>query len=232
MDVELLASALRAVAKGFFLIYLIVFLRQLLPLDVTNLAWLQGLITVLINNSAIPLGGFGFLLLATLISPTARTSRLLLFASRLALPAAIGFLLLVPLQAYVAYKALSQVESTADRQAAAATSQLTTLGEQITAATTPEALQGAIKGLPPPVIERAGSLPLPQAREELLAGIEQEETTLRTRKRAQLRSVRWGAAKEAIGNSLAALVLARVLYTGRLRRLREIFFVPFPAEGV
>ncbi|QPN55840.1 hypothetical protein I1E95_11840 [Synechococcus sp. CBW1107] len=230
MDVELLVSTLRALAKGFFVIYLIVFLRQLLPLDVTSLGWLQGLITVLINNSAIPLGGFGFLLLAALISPTARTVRLLLFASRWALPAALGFLLLIPLQGYVAYKALAQVESTANRQSAVANDQLATLGKQISAATTPEDLNSAIKDLPPPVIERTGSLPLSQAQEELLAGIEQERTTLRARKSQQMRGVRWSAAKEAIGNSLAALVLARVLYTGRLRRLWVIFSSPFPAE--
>lgn len=230
MDVEVLASILRVVAKGFFWIYLILFLRQLLPLDFGNLAWHQGLVTVLINNSALPLGGFGFLLLIALISPAARTVRLLLLASRWALPAALGFLLLIPLQGYVTYKALAQVESTANRQSAAAYEQLNNLGRQITAAATPEGLQEAIQGLPAPVIERAGSMPLSQAQEELLAGIEQERTAVRTRKGTQLRSVRWSAGKELLGNVLAALVLAWVLYNGRLRRLGLIFFTPFPRE--
>lgn len=114
---------------------------------------------------------------------------------------------MIPLQGYVAYKALGSVEATADCQSAAAYDQLTNLGKQITATTTPEGLQGALEGMPQPRIEP----------EELLAGFDQEPTTLRTRKRTQLLSVRWVAANESIGNILAAPVLARVLSYCRLR---------------
>ncbi|KMM17262.1 hypothetical protein [Synechococcus sp. GFB01] len=231
MDEGLLAISLRTISRGFFLIYMIVLVRQLLPINLFDLTWIQGLISALINNAAIPLGGLAFLLISALISPKVRTVRLLLFASRWALPAAIGFLLLIPLQGYVSFAAVNRQQAAAIGQSNVVDTQLNNLTQQITAAKTQEDLLASIRGLPPALVERASALPFDQAKREILSRIETEQMNLANRQRSQLTTVRWGAAKEMIGNALAALVLAWVLFKARLSRIGMVFFEPIPFES-
>lgn len=228
LDIEVLASTLRAVAKGFFAIYVVVMLLRAIPIRWGDLAWLQGLISEFILNAAIPLAGFGFLLLAALIAPTPRTVRLLLMASRIALPAAIGFLLLIPTQGYVTVQALQRSESTAAQQGGQAQKNLSSLRDRVEQVRSSEELAQAIAGLPQMLAQRLLALPLPQARKELVAGIDRDAATLRANMMKRQSEIRFGASRDLVRTTLLSLVLARVLYCGRENRIKEVFlrFLP------
>jgi hypothetical protein len=222
-DVEILAGALRAIGRGFFLVYVLLFLQQALPVQLRSLGWIQGLISTLINNAPISLGGLGFLFLACVLSPRIRTVRLLLLASRLALPAAVGFLLLLPLQGYVAFQTLLRFDANAGRQSTEAIRQLDTLRDEIGAVRRPEDLRIVLSRLQAPAVERLQGLPLEQARQQLLEGIDRDEAALRSRQRNERRTMLWAAGKASLTNSLLAVVLARVLLLCRRQRLLDVF---------
>lgn len=219
------------ISKSFFLIYFILILRQLLPINIFDLDWIQGVIATLIYNAAIPLGGLAFLMIQSLFTSQPRTRRLLQFATRWVSLAAIGFLLLIPLQGYVVLEGLNRHQATARAEVEAFSSQFNTFTQQITTAATKKDLLAEINSLPRALVARISTLPLEDARQEILAGIEAERTKFKSRQRYQLRAVSWKAAKQMVGNSLAALVLAWVLFNARLLRISKLLFDPYLHES-
>ena len=127
---------------------------------------------------------------------------------RLALAAAIGFLLLIPLQASAGWRLYRSVTSTAEQQISQSARKLTEVRQAIATATSPQELQAKLNQL---VGNNAGltptqlRTPIDQLRQELLARADQALNRLQQRIEAQSSFKPDRLIKETIRISLSSL---------------------------
>lgn len=219
-EVRMISAALRSIAKGMFVVYAAVVLTAIPPIQLRNPGWIQGLINVIITNGAIPLAGLALVLLAAMVPPVSRrTLGLARLLARLAVPAGLGFLLLIPLQLGVAYRVVNQRNTTVAERVRTANEQLDTLRRRVSAAGSADQLRAAATGLSPalqPVLSR----PFPQSRNDLLRGIDNARAALRTNVPAETGRFNLALTKDLVRNVLLCLGLGLAfLAAGKLRLL-------------
>ena len=105
------------VALALLLVFAATVLNAALPLRLVDPRWLQGLIQVLLSQGFLPLIALVLLQLAVVINPkSSRLRRRRDRFSRLALVAALGFALLIPLQLASTWRNLNQQTSGQNQQ--------------------------------------------------------------------------------------------------------------------
>lgn len=165
-----LATSLQGIAVALLLVYAISELKLLLPVALLQPAWQLRAGDALRTAAVLPLVAGVLLLLAQRFDPEGRAlARRVVRLRRLALAAALGFLLLIPLQISAG---LRQIESTASAEARQLQAVRQVAGA-IEQAETPEAMNRAIGRLPglPADFQGQYARPLDQVRAALLAQI-------------------------------------------------------------
>ncbi len=168
---ESFADILQWVAIALFIVFLAILLAAMLPLEILDSRWQVRVISALLGSSSLPLIGVVLMLLANYIdeefSPFGSKIRLI---RRLAGFAAIGFLLLIPLQITAGTRLLNQ-------QSGNEVSQLKVLqgaADSIRSANNEEDLKNALRKLPgaPNNLNRPLGAPLPQVKAALISRLD------------------------------------------------------------
>jgi hypothetical protein len=168
---ESFADILQWVAIALFIVFLAILLAAMLPLEILDSRWQVRVISALLGSSSLPLLGVVLMLLANYIddgfSPFGANIRLI---RRLAGVAAIGFLLLIPLQITAGTRLLNQ-------QSGNEVGQLKVLqgaAESIRSANNEDDLKNALRKLPgaPNNLDRPLGAPLPQVKAALISRLD------------------------------------------------------------
>ena len=186
-------------------------LSDILPLQVLNPLWQIGVVNSLVNNAGIAGTGLILLHLAHYIGhDSAGALKLRRTVSSLATVAALGFLLLIPLQISAVTRGLLNVRVGLAQQVKSIDRQASRFRTEIrNAASTPElkARMEAISGpVPGPEDLRT---PLPQLKQSLLKLVDLETTRLKGNiDRVSFRDETWALAEQTLRLSISALALS------------------------
>jgi hypothetical protein len=182
------------------------------PPKILDPQWQLSFSAGLINNASLALVGALLTPLALAFHPGSDRLRSRRNAfRRWALAAAIGFLLLIPLQASAGWRLYRSVTSNAERQISQSARKLTELRQAIATATSPQELQAKLNQL---VGKNAGlsptqlRTPFDQLRQDLLTGADQALNRLQQRIEAQSSLKPDRLIKETIRISLSSLFYA------------------------
>jgi hypothetical protein len=178
-----LALRLWYVALALLVVFAATVLNAALPLRLLDPRWLQGLIQALLSQGFLPLIALVLLQLAVVFNPeSSRLRRRRDRFSRLALVAALGFALLIPLQLISTWGSLNQQTSGQNQQRLQGLAVIGQLRQAISAATSHQDLASRLAALP---IPQSGSssavdlvLPFPQRQRNLLEGLARSEAQL------------------------------------------------------
>ena len=198
---------LQHIGYGLFGLFFAFLFKLLLPVALLQPAWQLQLANALRTTAIFPLLGAVLLLLAQLLcSQSHHLGAQVLWVRRLAFFAAIGFLLLIPLQTHAGLKLLGAGNSGELR----AMGQVKQVAAEIRAANSEATLKLAISHLPgaPAQIQGTFTKPLDQVRSVVLNQLQPQIQRADTRL-AELRKLRLqGGLQGWITDGLAALALA------------------------
>jgi len=202
-----LSLVLQQIGYGLIGLFLAFLFKLVLPVALLQSAWQLQLANALRSTALFPLLGAVLLLLAQLLRSQSRSlADQVLWVRRLAFMAALGFLLLIPLQTYAGLKLLGAGNSGELR----ALRQVKAVAEEIRLANSEASMKLAISHLPgaPAQIQGTFTKPIDQVRavvlEQLQPQIQRADSRL-----AELRKLRLkGGLLGWITDGLAALALA------------------------
>ena len=207
-----LAGVLEALSLALLGIFLATVVVGAWPPKILDPQWQLSFSAGLINNASLAVVGALLTPLALAFHPGSDRLRARRNAfRRLALAAAIGFLLLIPLQASAGWRLYRSVTSNAEQQISQSARKLTELRQAIATATSPQDIQAKLNQL---VGKNAGltptqlRTPIDQLRQELLAGADQALNRLQQRIEAQSSFKPDRLIKETIRISLSSLLYA------------------------
>ncbi len=185
---DIIPNRLALVAQALFVVYLISVLAVALPPRLLDPLWQLNTIRVIIEAAPIPLLGLALLELAAHLCPQdLGLQRLNSRMSRIAILACLGFLLIVPLQAYAVWKSYRLSNSVADQQQAIASQRAETVRQAIQQASSATDLQRRLLALQRPDLriqlnsDQFPTIPLPKLKAELLAQLDQAEGQFKLR---------------------------------------------------
>lgn len=208
-SLSLLLEALSLVFLGIFLVTII---PKAFPVQLTNPQWQFAFIGELVNNGTVPLVGAFLTPLALAFNPDSdRLRRRRTIIKKWALAAAIGFLLLIPLQVFAGWKVYSTISNRAEQQTVQSARKLTELREAINTAPNSQELQarllkivGPQAALPPAQLKA----PLPELKKILLSQADRISTVLQRNAEAQSTLKPDGLIRETIRIALSSLLYA------------------------
>ena len=178
-----LALRLWYVALALLVVFAATVLNAALPLRLLDPRWLQGLIQVLLSQGFLPLIALVLLQLAVVLNPESnRLRRRRDRFCRLALVAALGFVLLIPLQLASSWGSLNLLANGQNQQRLQGLAVIGQLRQAISTASSRQDLASRLASLP---IPQSGSgsaadlaLPFPQRQRNLLEGLARSERQL------------------------------------------------------
>jgi len=173
------ADILQWVALGLFIVFLAILLAAMLPLEILDSRWQVKVISALLGSASLPLVGVVLILFANFIDEGVSPfgSKINLFR-RLAGFAAIGFLLLIPLQITAGSRLLNQQSGNEVTQLKA----LQRAADAIRLANNEADLKTALRQLPgaPSNLDRPLAAPLPQVKDALISRLDPAIKRLQT----------------------------------------------------
>jgi hypothetical protein len=182
----------------------------LFPLRLADRQWQLGVLNNLVANGSWILVGLVLLHLASMLQPMNRAlSQRLMLWRRLAALAAVGYMLIVPLQVAITWIGVDASRNTRERVISKSGIQLKSYRDALMGAanlTDLKARLGAIPGAPP-LPEQASLVPYQVVRERLLEQLEQAET----RFRQQVQTVRPGPSALQLWGQIARGAVASLM---------------------
>ncbi len=184
-DSPLLADRLEVFSMALFVLYSVRVAAAVVPLRLFDHQWQLSAVSALLDSAAIPLVALGLLHLAAYLDPANQALGLRRNAlARLAILAVLGFLLLIPLQAFAAWNSVAAAQGNVSRQQTTATSNFALIREAINAATSLDDLQERLQSLQTPNLtirfENLG-LPLAETKRRLLIRLNAAQNEVKTR---------------------------------------------------
>lgn len=215
-DPEEIGVILSRISIALFVIFAAVVISTALPPRLLNPTWQLRLIAALVNNGTLALLAFVLMWVATAISPAsgrlrARRDQFAAFA----VAAALGYLLLIPLQGYAAWKGLNTAKSAQAQQLKAAKQRIGQIRAAISQSRTTAELQSRLQvlrgpSLPTPELSR----PIEAIRPQILAGLEGAESRLRQQLGGLPPDRVWQLVQESIRVAITALAYALAYASG------------------
>ncbi len=173
------SDLLMAIGKGLFLVFLGYLIVDSFPIQLLIPNWQLAFVARLLSISSIPLVGFAFAHLAVILNPANRLySQRLGTMRRLAMIAAVGFLLLIPLQGYATWRSFSNAKSTQQTLIQQATKRLAPVKQSIESATSIDDLQqklSRLEGVNTQLTPDVRSKPLEEVKKNIIANLERSE---------------------------------------------------------
>ena len=180
-----LADRLSVIAIALFVIYGVRVVVSAIPFRPLDTLWQLGLSSALIEAAAIPLVGLGLLHLAAYLNPddpilVRRRNGL----ARWAILAVMGFLLLIPMQAFASWSTVAAAKTRLTTQQTTANRNFALVREAISAATSLEDLQTRLQSLQSPELgirfQNLG-LPLAETQRQMLLRLNDIQEQVKTR---------------------------------------------------
>lgn len=185
IETATLANRLSVFSITLFVIYGVRVAATAIPFRPLDTLWQLTVSAALIEAAAIPLVGLGLMHLAAYLNPDdpALVRRREVMA-RWAILAVLGFLLLIPVQAYASWSTVATVRARLTTQQTAANRNFALVREAISAATTLEDLQARLQSLQSPELgirfENLG-LPLAETQRQMLIRLNDIQEQVKTR---------------------------------------------------
>lgn len=182
-DRESVGRILSRIATALFVVFAAVAISSALPPRLLDSAWQLRVIGALVNNGTIAVLGVVLMWLAGVLHPgsgrlRARRDRI----SNLAALAALGYLLLIPLQTYAVWKGVNDAGLGQSRQLKTAIDRITVLRQAVRQAGSTAELQARLQALQGPALPQAeAGKSIDAIRPQILAGLETAENTVRQR---------------------------------------------------
>lgn len=204
---------LGSIATALFVTFAVSVVAGSLPPQLLSPLWQLRLVASLVDNAPVALLGLGFVHLQAYLFPedTAIQEHRDRIA-RLAVAAALGFLLLVPVQIIASVQLLQSTAVIQARRAAAITADYATMRQEILAATSTPDLQARLqrlRRLRAPLVGPADrAVPLEPVRQRLLAGLNKARADALRQLEAPTRPRLWSLLTSGVRNLVCALVFA------------------------
>jgi hypothetical protein len=221
-EASILADRLGLFALALLVLYIAATVAALLPPALFNTQWQLRAIRTFVDSAFLPLLGLGLLHLAAYLDPQnlALQNRRRL-AARLAVPAVLGFLLLIPLQLTAAWRTVAAATANAARQEARANETFNILRDIIVQAPTLKDLQERLDNQ-----ENRGvrlnledqSVPLEQTKRDLLEQLTVVRDAVLARVSKPDRQSNEALARETIRIVISSLALALAFAAGAQRK--------------
>ena len=205
-----------ATARGFSLagvvmviLFLTVVAGSLFPIQLLSPAWQLRVGSALINSSPMPLTGLVLLHLASSLDPRdPQLSARRQLAARLAIPVALGFLLLFPLLTTAAYQEQGGQTRERNTRVQRATTQVEALRQAAANATSVDDLRQRLTALQGPQLNEAErSLPLPVLRTRINAALDRVAAQIERQKPAAEATNPWALLPEILRSGVACIAL-------------------------
>ena len=174
---------LARIATALFVVFAAVVIAAALPPRLLDPAWQLRVTGALVNNGTIAVLGVVLMWLAGVLHPgsgrlRARRDRI----SSLAAAAALGYLLLIPLQTSAVWNGVASASQGQSRQLKSAINRITALRQAVREASSTAELQARLRVLQGPALPSADAgRPIDAIRPQILAGLETAENTVRQR---------------------------------------------------
>ncbi|MEA5410205.1 hypothetical protein VB737_00345 [Synechococcus sp. BA-120 BA3] len=213
-------------AIALFVIYLISLLANIVPVSPLDTAWQLRFISACLDSGTIPLVALGLLHLAAYLNPgnPALQKRRDAMA-RWAVLAVIGFLLIIPLQAFAGWNSVATARANVARQLSVANGTFDLLQETITTATSLDNLQARLQAIQTPSLgirfEDLG-LPLPETKRAMLARLKEVREQVEARIQAPAPQAVEAVAKDSVRVMLSSLALAVAFAMGAQRKGSDV----------
>ncbi len=180
VDAPRLSRMLGVAANALLAIFVAALLRNILPLQLLVPTWQLRFTGAMIDNAIYPLIALVLLHLAAFLDPEDRRVQARYETiSRLAIPAALGFLLLIPLQASATWSGLDSANQAQQEQRRTIQNKFASVRLVINSARTTADLRSGLESLQgQPIADKGGtdfSQPLPQLRQTLLTRLDEAE---------------------------------------------------------
>jgi len=221
-----LADRLSVFAMALFVIYGVRVVATAIPLRPLDTLWQLSVSSALISAAAIPLVGLGLLHLAAYLDPAnASLEKRRNALARWAILAVLGFLLLIPLQAYASWSTVTTARARLTTQLTSANRNFALVREAINAATSLEDLQARLQSLESPELgirfENLG-LPLPETQRQMLIRLNEIEEQVKARIKAPPPEAIENVATNALRVMATSVVYALAFAIAAQRRGREL----------
>ena len=202
--------SLSVVGLVLFVLFATVVAGALVPFLPLEAAWQLRLAAALVNAASLPLMGLALLQMASALAPD---DNLLKERhrkySQLAVFAALGFLLLLPLQTVAGLRQSRAVQTTQTSRIQAAERKLTALRQAVVSAGSPADLNQQLRSLQGPVLGPADlAQPLPLLKAQVGAVLNQAEQQIAQQRQQSPPSNRWLLLPELGRNAIASFALA------------------------
>jgi hypothetical protein len=219
-----ITAQLVAIALALLAVFIATLLPQLLPPRLLDPQWQLTLCGVMAENGVLPLMALGLLLLASYLDPANLWVLAIRFiSSELAGLAAVGFLLLIPLQIFAVVTSNSSLELHQQKQRQTAQARLDALEQAIASAGNRGELNQLLQNLQaPPLPPSEQALPLSQLRPLLSQRLLQTRSLLQNKfsapARAPLTTLVLQVLRGVVSNLAYALAFALACTEFRRRR--------------
>lgn len=198
------------VALVLFLLFATIVVGSALPPKLLDPAWQIALFSALLNTAGFPLVGMGLLHLAADLDPSnERLWNQRCLCARLAVPVALGFVLLVPLQAFSLWQQSNTVLSGRESQLARGERAITELRQAVDDATSTADLQRRLQALKrKPLSPAELAMPLPMIKLQAKAALDQAGGALLQQRQRLPGGGVFSVLQISLRNAVACLALA------------------------
>ncbi len=207
---------LARIATALFVVFVAVVIASSLPPRLLDPTWQLRFTASLINNGTIAVLGLVLMWLASILLPAsgrlrARRDQI----SALAAAAAIGYLLLIPVQTYAVWQGVNTANLGQSRQLRTATDRLVQLRKAVKEASSTADLQSRLQALRGPTLPPADlARSIEVVRPQILAGLDSAETTVRQRLAGLPPDRIWQLAQETVRVLVSSLAYAFAFAAG------------------
>lgn len=202
-------SQLKVAALSLFIFYATLVVNALIPPSLLNPAWLMRLASVLIGNAFLPLLGLALISLAVIVEPSRKLENYSKSLARWAVLASLGFLLLLPLQAWSAWRLIRDDFSSLERGKPSPDEPLQAMETAIRQAPDAASIQTSLAILRGPAITPEDmARPLPELKQVLLNSLQQARTNLLKKQRNSPDPRSWVLIQDVLRFSVASLGFA------------------------
>lgn len=217
---------------GIFLLgsFLVNSIASAIPLRLTDPVWINAICTILRGSASFPLVGLVFILLGAYLDGPAKEPRPITRIRRLSMWVAIGFLLMIPLQAWAGFKLIDQSVEAQKQTLEPARQAL----RNIYASTSPQALLSAMRTIPgaPPNLSGRFDEPYEVVRQQLIRQMEPEIRSREAQLSLSIQAIRRnglvGLFKDGAIGLLTSIAFAAI---GRSRPYRPTLLLAITRPG-
>ena len=221
-----LADRLSVFSITLFVIYGGGVVATAIPLRPLDTLWQLRVSSALISAAAIPLVGLGLLHLAAYLDPAnAALERRRDSLARWAVLAVLGFLLLIPVQAYASWSTVTTARARLTTQLTSANRNFALIREAINDATSLEDLKARLQALESPELGirfQDLGLPLPETQRQMLIRLNELEEQVKARIKAPPPEAIENVATNALRVMATSLIYALAFAIAAQRRGREV----------